>query len=56
MKNDMKKTYIIPAVEAVEAMGEESLLLSLSNTTPADSSADVEVKETNAWDIWESQE
>ena len=49
----MKKTYIIPAMQAEEAQAAQMLAesLSISNSTVDGSQA--LTKEDDAWDIWE---
>lgn len=47
----MKKTYIVPALQASEAQVATMMAISLQNGG-ADPSVGVLTKEDNAWDIW----
>ncbi len=48
----MKKTYMKPTTKVVKIHINSSIMLTLSNATKANSSATVESREDNSWDIW----
>ena len=47
----MKKTYIVPALQACEAEVQNIMAVSLMDGN-ADPNAEVLTKEDNDWDIW----
>ena len=51
--SNMKKTYMMPAVQVNEAQVQNMMAVSLKlNDGSADPNAEVLTKEDNSWDIW----
>jgi hypothetical protein len=49
--SNMKKTYMMPAVQVNEAQVQNMMAVSLKDGS-ADPNAEVLTKEDNSWDIW----
>ncbi len=48
----MKKKYIMPATELLATVAQSSIMLTISNQTPAEQSQDALVGEEKAWGIF----